>query len=129
MLHKKPLGVPFKVVELDFPDKDHAMLWVVRTQLARRNLNALDFKMLLGQQLELEQKVRGGDRHSEEFKKQKLQMYHSDTIDPQGKTAQRVAEEHDTSRATVNRSGALYRAVEVIKEGSPHIGQRIQLAY
>ena len=103
------------------------MLWVVRTQLARRNLNALDFKMLLGQQLELEKKVSGGDRKSGEFKNQKKnQRCQSDTIDSPERTRNRIAKAHNTSPETVARSAALYRAVEVIKEVSPHIGQQIQ---
>jgi hypothetical protein len=62
LLHKKSLGVSFNVIELDFPEKDHAMLWVLKTQLGRRNLGDLDFKLLIGQEYELEQKILGQKR-------------------------------------------------------------------
>lgn len=38
-------GIPFDTVEMDFPDRDAVMLWMMRNQLSRRNLN--DFQRIL----------------------------------------------------------------------------------
>jgi hypothetical protein len=61
-------NIPFQVVGMDFPDKDRAMLWVLKNQLGRRNLNNYQFGLLVGQEYELEKKLSrgGGDRRSEE---------------------------------------------------------------
>ena len=50
------LGIQFKTVELEFSDKDHAKLWVLKNQLGRRNLSDFQFKLLVGQEYELEKK-------------------------------------------------------------------------
>lgn len=62
------LGKPFSVREIEFPDRDHALLWVLNNQLGRRNLSDTQFKLMIGQLYELEKKIRGGDRKSETFK-------------------------------------------------------------
>lgn len=110
-------------MELEFLDRDHAMLWVLRTQLGRRNLSDLDFKLLVGQQLELEKKVEGGDKKSEEYKKSHGQSGH---VVSSGLTRNRIAKEHNTSPRTVARSAELYNAVEAVKEVSPEVGRRLQ---
>ena len=36
------LGVPFKTVSVSFPDRSHAVEWIIRNQFGRRNLSAYD---------------------------------------------------------------------------------------
>lgn len=36
-------GIPFDTVEMDFPDRDAVMLWMMKNQLARRNLNTIQY--------------------------------------------------------------------------------------
>lgn len=36
------LNIPFKTVEISFPDRSHAIEWVIKNQFGRRNLSAYD---------------------------------------------------------------------------------------
>jgi hypothetical protein len=95
----------FQLAELEFPDKDHAILWVLKNQLGRRNLNDYHFALLVGQEYELEKKLHGGDRKSEEFKESIPQ---NEGMISSTETAERLAKEHGLSRATVERSADLF---------------------
>ena len=41
-------GIPFKTIQMDFPDRDAVMLWMIDQQRGRRNLSSVD-SMLLAQ--------------------------------------------------------------------------------
>ena len=109
------LGIQFKTVELDFSDKDHAKLWVLKNQLGRRNLSDFQFKLLVGQEYELEKKVKGRPKSSTG------ELRQSD-----GETAKRLAEEHSISPRAVERSADLYKTVEAIKEVAPEVAQKLE---
>jgi ParB-like chromosome segregation protein Spo0J len=119
----RDLGIQFKIAELDFPDKDHAMLWILRNQLGRRNLSDFQFKLLVGQEYELEKKLtpnpHGTNQHSEEVRGQ------SD-LKPKKKTAEKIAEEHGISEKTVKRSDDLYGSHQAVKEVAPEVAQKLE---
>jgi len=103
------LGKPYSVLELEFPDKDHAMLWILKNQLGRRNLSDYQFNLMVGKEYELEKKVSwGGDRKSETVKEN--QLHQSDGDDSQKETAEILAKEHKISPRTVERSSDLLKS-------------------
>jgi hypothetical protein len=118
------LGKRFSVREMEFPDIDHALLWVLNNQLGRRNLSNTQFKLMIGQLYELEKKVRGGDRKSETFKEN--QFPQNEGIDSFGETAERLAKQYNISRSTVERSSDLHKALEVIRDADPDFAQRFE---
>jgi hypothetical protein len=98
----KEAGLGYRTIELDFPDKDHAMLWILKNQLGRRNLGDYQFNLMVGKEYELKKKVSwGGDRKSETVKENQLRQ--SDGDDSQKQTAERLAQEHEISPRTVER--------------------------
>jgi hypothetical protein len=109
------MNIQFKTVELEFSDKDHAKLWVLKNQLGRRNLSDFQFKLLVGQEYELEKKVKGRPKSSTG------ELRQSD-----GETAKRLAEEHSISPRAVERSADLYKTVEAIKEVAPEVAQKLE---
>ena len=52
------LGVPFKTVSVSFPDRSHAVEWIIRNQFGRRNLPPYD-RTILALRLEEVLKARG----------------------------------------------------------------------
>jgi hypothetical protein len=131
------LGIQFKTVELDFSDKDRAKLWVLKNQLGRRNLSDFQFKLLVGQEYELEKKLYGGDRKSEAFQESSGQSDHMNSepwnandpnLTPEGysRTCENIAKEHGISEKTVRRSADLYKTVEAIKEVAPEVAQKLE---
>jgi hypothetical protein len=113
------LCIPFRVTMLSFPDKDHAMLWILRNQLGRRNLDPVQFKLLIGREYELTKQIHGGDRRSEGITESSGQSDHL-------KTEEVVAKEHDISPRTVRRSADLYKTVEAIREVAPEVAEKIE---
>ena len=86
----------------------------------RRNLSDFQFKLLVGQEYELEHKLHGGDRRSKTFEeKSKAQN------EPLKSTAEKIAEEHGVSRETVKRSADLYNSVKIIGDVAPSVGFRL----
>jgi len=60
-------GIPFKTVQMDFPDRDAVKLWILKNQLGRRNLTdvqrgrlALQMKDLIAAQAKRKQSEAGG---------------------------------------------------------------------
>ena len=69
----RELGKPFTVREMEFPNKDHAKLWIIKNQLGRRNLTDTQFNLMVGMEYELEKKVSwGGDRKSQDARDDQL---------------------------------------------------------
>ena len=44
----KELGIEYEIVFLEFPNKDHAMSWVLKNQIGRRNLSEIQHEYLTG---------------------------------------------------------------------------------
>ncbi|MDQ1261617.1 MAG: hypothetical protein QG575_798 [Euryarchaeota archaeon] len=96
------------------------MLWILKNQLGRRNLNDYQFSLLVGQEYELQKKVSrgGGDRKSERaIENQSGKNYH---IDPE-KTSEKIVKEHNISEKTVRNSADLFRSHQAVKEFAPEV--------
>ncbi len=92
--------------------------------IGRRNLNKYQFKLLVGREYELEKKLHGGDRKSEEFQESKGQ---SGPLIPEPKTtAEKIAEEHGISEKTVKRSADLYKSHGAIKQVAPKVAEKLE---
>lgn len=103
----KKHDLPFKIVAMEFDDKDAAMDWMDTNQLGRRNLSPVDFKLALGRRYNRTKKTVGGDYTSQEAK---------DQNDLKLNTAAKLATQHGISEATVKRAGKLAEAVEAHPE-------------
>lgn len=111
------LGLPFKTVTVDLPDREAAEDWIDANQLGRRNLTPDAFKLLVGRRyLRLKKAATGrADR-----------VFSAGQIDQPKTTAERLAVEYGTSEATVRRAARFAAEVErtpelmaAIVEGRP----------
>lgn len=112
------LGASYNTVSLEFPNKDSAMLWILKNQLGKRNLSSYQFRLLVGQEYELEKKLHGGDKRSEEFRESSDQIDHM-------KTRENIAQEHKLAPASVQRSAELFKAHEEIKNVAPGVAEKL----
>ena len=121
----KELDKPYSVLEKEFPDKDHAMIWVLKNQLGRRNLSDYQFNLMVGKEYELGKKVSwGGDRKSKKVKENQLRQ--SDGDDSQKETAERLAKEHKISPRTVERSSDLLKSHRAIQQAAPEVARKLE---
>jgi len=94
-----PYQTIIKTME-EIPDRDAAMDWIDRTQLARRNLTPDQFTMVLGRLYNrLKRQGARTDRTSGQNDQKSEQATKGET------TAERLAREHGVSEATVRRAG------------------------
>jgi hypothetical protein len=105
----KKHDLPFKIITMEFDDRDAAMDWMDTNQLGRRNLSPVDFKLALGRRYNRTKKAQGGtgaNQHKEQ----------TDQNDTSANTAAKLATQHGVSEATVKRAGKLAEAVEAHPE-------------
>jgi N6-adenosine-specific RNA methylase IME4 len=122
------LGLPFKVVSVDLPDREAAEDWMDANQLGRRNLTPDAFKLLLGRRYNRTKKTKAEAGAKGGASK--------DQIDPclAENTAAKLAVQHGVSEPTVKRAGAFAKEVEstpelkaAIESGKPVIQAKREL--
>lgn len=106
-------GIPFDTIQKDFADRDEAMDWMDANQLGRRNLTPDAFTLLLGRR----------------YNRAKRQGQRTDLTSPQSEekltSAERIAEQHGVSRATVERAGQFAEAVDKLQLGAEVVSGRV----
>lgn len=106
----KKHDLPFKIITMEFDDRDAAMDWMDTNQLGRRNLSPVDFKLALGRRYNRTKKTQGTNNQHVQAQSEKDQ---NDTFQ---NTAAKLATQHGVSEATVKRAGKLAEAVEAHPE-------------
>jgi len=104
----KKHDLPFKIITMEFDDRDAAMDWMDTNQLGRRNLSPVDFKLALGRRYNRTKKsfVEAGAKGGASLGQNDLGL----------STAAKLATQHGVSEATVKRAGKLAEAVEAHPE-------------
>jgi len=113
-------GIKYKVIfkgRKEIPNRDAAIEWIIRNQLARRNLTPEQFTLYLGKLYDAQRRQGTRTDRTSAQNEQKLDG-------EQETTAERMAREHGVSPATVRRAGELADAIEKLKKDDPEIEQR-----
>jgi DNA N-6-adenine-methyltransferase (Dam) len=102
-------SIPYEVEEIDLPGREAAIAWIEDNQLGRRNVTADQFAYFIGRK----------------YARQKKQGARTDLTSPQNEgrlspTAERVAEQHGVSRATVERAASFASDVDAIADRIGH---------
>lgn len=103
------LGIPFDVTMLNLSSRDAVEDWMDANQLGRRNLVPDMFRMLLGRRYNRAKKGRGAPEGNANATKQTPQV---EGIEYKSGTAEKLAEQHGVSRATVERAGKFAEEVD-----------------
>lgn len=99
------------------------MLWILKNQLGRRNLSDFQFKLLVGQEYELEHRIEGRPKKEEPIAEK---LGQSDQVKSPGETRDRLAQEHNISPKTVQRSHELYKTFQAVKEVAPEVARKLE---
>jgi len=104
--------LPFNTVSMDFGSRDEVVIWIIRNQIARRNLTPFQLRYFRGMHYH-------ADRRSQGYNSPNAQ----DLSKPQNEvlisTARKLAEKYSVSRSTIERDSKLADALIALGEVSP----------
>ena len=124
ILQKHP-EISYTTMEMEFPDRYAAIIWICRNQLGRRNLTELQKKLLIGKRYEAE-KARHGFNAQAQTRDAKGHFVRSGQNDHFGeKTRERIAKENNVSDSYVRRAESFSKGVDVADQALPGIKQEI----
>ena len=115
--------IPYNTVSKEFGSREEALIWIIATQVARRNLTPTQLSYYRGMHYIAEKKIikneNGLNQHSEEV------LYHNDIKPKIPFTADRLSTIYGVSTATINRDAKLAESLEAIGETSPEAKRMI----
>ena len=121
-------GIEFQTVSKDFGSRDEVLIWIISTQIGRRNLTQEQMVFFRGVHYEMERKAWG--RSDGLNKKVSGNNYHllenqnvNDT--PIQTTADKLAEQYNVSERTIRSDAAAARTINAIGEVDPEAKQKI----
>ena len=105
-------GIEFNTINRDFTSREEALIWIISTQVSRRNLNQIQLSHFRGLHYMADKKMHGD---SSRFR-QNLPSGQSDHLEA---TATRLSTKYRVSPKTIRRDAKAAAAIEAIGEVSP----------
>jgi hypothetical protein len=110
-------GIPFNTINKEFDSRDDVLIWIVSTQIARRNLSPIQLSFFRGLHYNAAKRLvsneGGRNQHSGNGNEVDRQS------GGQPKTAHRLAEQYNVSSRTIERDARVAEAISAIGEASP----------
>lgn len=125
IIQKHP-EIPFKVKQMDFPDKWAAIVWMCRNQLGRRNLTEAQRACIITEQYEAQRRTAGasdgfrGNQYSPGVVK-----HQNDDLPKFRNTAAKVAHDIGSSEMAVTRAVQFIRGLDAAEKVSPGIKEAV----
>jgi len=118
-------GIPFNTISMEFDSRDKVLIWIITTQISRRNLTPFQLSFYRGLHYNADKRTYGNiDRLTQPLQSDKSasngQSFPSGQNDHfHESTANRLADLYNISNRTVRRDAQLAEAVEAIGNTSP----------
>jgi hypothetical protein len=116
--------IPFTTIEKDFKNRDEALIWIISTQVARRNLTPIQLSYYRGVHYNADKRLEGNPAWRTESE-QMDQLRQSDAVGQNLSTARRLAEQYNVSSRTIDRDAQVARAIDAIGKNSPEAKKSI----
>jgi len=114
-LREKGIVIKYRTREVHFNNDHAAKAWMWKQQRGRRNLTDKQRDYAIGKQLAEEKLAYGGDRKSRS----------KTDLEPQGKTAQKIADENGIGYGSVFRAEQFAKGVDALREVSPEAADKV----
>ena len=118
----KKHNLEYNTISLDFDSRDDVIIWIISTQVSRRNLNPLQLSHFRGLHYNTDKRMHGGNRRN---KQDEISKYQVDTLNENSSTAARLAEKYGVSPITIKRDAQVSDAISAIGEISPYAKDKI----
>ena len=112
-------NIPFNTIDKQFDSREEALIWIVSTQISRRNLSPMQLSHYRGIHYRADRQIQGTYERSGH----QVKNYHNDSF--QKSTARRLAEQYKVSPITIMRDAKVASAIDAIGEASPEARRRI----
>jgi len=110
-------GIEFNTVSKDFGSREEALIWIISTQVSRRNLTQIQLSHFRGLHYIADRKLRGSNnQYAKNSEKPHNEVFQNTRT---GSTANRLAEQYRVSHSTIDRDAKTAAAIEAIGEISP----------
>ena len=105
--------VTFNTIDMEFDSRDGVLVWIISTQVARRNMTPFQLSYYRGLHYMADKRVQGTNN-------QYVKQSESGQSDPfQGRTASRLAMQYKVSPKTIRRDAVVAEAISAIGRASP----------
>ena len=111
--------LPFNTVSLEFDSRDEVLIWIISTQVSRRNLTTIQLTYFRGLHYNTEKKLHGD---SERFTKNSPR---GQNVPLDGRTANRLSNHYKVTSRTIKRDGQIADVIAEIGRISPDAKQEI----
>jgi hypothetical protein len=98
---------------MDFDSREKVLIWIINTQVSRRNLTPMQLSYFRGLHYQADKQIRGH-----------YQKAQNGPFAP-GSTANRLSEQYNVSRNTIKRDAKLADAINLIGDTSPEAKAKI----
>ena len=104
--------LPFNTVSMEFSSRDEVVIWIVRNQVARRNLTPFQLRYFRGLHFHADRRNQGDNSPNSQK---------SSNLQNEGliSTATKLAEKYNVSKSTIERDSKLADALITLGEVSP----------
>ena len=111
--------IPFDTMDMAFASREEVLIWIISTQVSRRNLTPLQLSNYRGLHYRADKKIQGTYlRNTSEIKNAQNGPF-------QNSTANKLAKQYKVSRNTIRRDEKLAEALTAIGEASPEAKRMI----
>ena len=118
----KKHDLPFNTITMNFDSRDDALIWIISTQVSRRNLSPLQLSHFRGLHYNTDKRIVTNLSGRNQFSEVDVQVEHQP---PSQSTASRLAEQYNVSPMTIRRDAQVSNAINAIGEVSPEAKRKI----
>lgn len=115
--------IKYNVVNKEFESRDKVMIWIISTQVSRRNLTQEQMVYFRGKQYEMEKKELPNPEGKNQYDEVDGQNVHQPKEEQS--TAQRIADQYHVTEKTIRRDAKVAKAIDEIGKTSPVAKQKI----
>jgi len=108
--------LPVNTVSMEFNSRDEVLIWIISTQVSRRNLNPMQLSYFRGLHYNADKRIVGNTTGRNQHK---LECGQNDHIPKPQPTAGRLADHYNVSSKTIRRDAQVASAISKIGETSP----------
>ena len=106
-------GLPFNTIDMEFDSRDDVIVWIISTQVSRRNLTPMQLSFFRGLHYNTDKRAYGNsDRLMQQDKR-------GHNVPFQESTATRLGKQYNVSGRTIKRDAQLAEAISAIGKTSP----------